>query len=174
MKNGKLQQNNYASSSKQIEDRYEHLFVVQHMLNTVAANVSTNADNVWYVDSKASNHMTYHGEQFRDVKNLKKPSYVETGDDITHPIAHIRNLPLAMQDGKIKYLFDVFHVPNITKNLVSVGQMIEQGLQVRFNHDGCYVEDFKDKCHLIVKGKRMGRMFTLDVSMPEVEAAMFA
>jgi hypothetical protein len=32
MRNGRLQQNNYASSSKQAEDRYEHLFVVQHML----------------------------------------------------------------------------------------------------------------------------------------------
>jgi hypothetical protein len=69
--------------------------------------------------------MTYHGEWFRDVKNLEKPGYVETGDDIAHPIVHIGNVPLAMQDGKIKYLSDVFHVPNITKNLVSVGQMIE-------------------------------------------------
>jgi hypothetical protein len=144
------------------------------MLNTVAANVSTSVDNVWYVDSGASNHMTYHGEWFRDVKNLEKPGYVVTGDDTVHPIAHIGNVPLAMQDGKIKYLFDVLHVPNITKNLVSVGQMIEQGLQVRFNPDGCYVEDFKDKCRLVAKGKRVGRMFTLDVSMPKVEAVMFA
>jgi hypothetical protein len=174
MRNGRLQQNNYASSSKQAEDRYEHLFVVQHMLNTMAANVSTNADNVWYVDSGASNHMTYHGEWFRDVKNLEKPGYVETGDDTAHPITHIGNEPLAMQDGKIKYLSNVIHVLNITKNLVSIGQMIEQGLQVRFNLDGCYVEDFKDKCRLVAKGKRLGRMFTLDVSMPEVEAAMFA
>ncbi len=52
--------------------------------------------------------------------------------------------------------------------------MIEQGLQVRFNPDGCYVEDFKDKCCLVAKGKKVGRMFTLDVSMPEVEAVMFA
>jgi hypothetical protein len=92
MRNGRLQQNNYASSSKHAEDRYEHLFVVQHMLNTVVANVSTNVDNVWYVDSGASNHMTYHGEWFRDVKNLEKPGYVETGDDTAHPIAHIRNV----------------------------------------------------------------------------------
>jgi hypothetical protein len=174
MRNGRLQQNNYASSSKQAEDRYEHLFVVQHMLNTVAATVSTNVDNVWYVDLGAFNHMTYHGEWFRDVKYLEKPGYVETGDDTAHPIAHIRNVPLAMQDGKIKYLSDVLHVPNITKNLVFVGQMIEQGLQVGFNPDGCYVKDFKDKCRLVTKGKRVGRMFTLDVSMPEVEAAMFA
>jgi hypothetical protein len=118
--------------------------------------------------------MTYHGEWFRDVKNLEKPSYVETGDDTAHPIAHIENVPLVMQDGNMKYLSDVLHVPNITKNLVSIGQIIEQGLQVRFNPDGCYVEDFKDKCRLVAKGKRVGIMFILDVSMLEVEAAMFA
>jgi hypothetical protein len=140
----------------------------------MAANVSTNANNVWYVDSRASNHMTYHGEWFRDVKNLEKPSYVETRDDTTHPITHIGNVPLVMQDGKMKYLSNELHVPNITKNLVSVGQMLEQGLQVWFNLDGCYVKDFKDKCRLVAKGKKMGRMFTLDLSMPEVEVAMFA
>jgi hypothetical protein len=47
-------------------------------------------------------------------------------------------------------------------------------LQVRFNPNGYYVEDFKDKCCLVAKGKRVGRMFILDVSRPEVEAAMFA
>jgi hypothetical protein len=127
---------------------------MQHMLDTMAANVSTNADNVWYVDSGAFNHMTYHGEWFRDVKNLEKLGYVEMGDDTAHPIVHIGNVPLVMQDGKMKYLSDVLHVPNITKNLVFVRQMIEQGLQVRFNPNGCYVKDFKDKCRLVAEGLR--------------------
>ena len=68
----------------------------------------------------------------------------------------------------------MLHVPNITKNLVSVGKMIEQGLQVRFNPNGCFVEDFKNGYKLVTKGKHVGRMFTLDVNMPEVKAAMFA
>ena len=52
--------------------------------------------------------------------------------------------------------------------------MVEQGLQVRFNTDGCFVEDFNNKNRLIAKGKRMGRMFTLDVDIPEIKAVMFA
>jgi len=108
------------------------------------------------------------------MQKLQKLGYVETGDDSAHPIAHVGKVPLSMQDGKMKYLADVLHVPNITKNLVSVGQMVEQGLQVRFNPQGCFVEDFKDQCRLVAKGNRNGRMFTLDVSMPQVKAAMFA
>lgn len=32
----------------------------------------------------------------------------------------------------MKYLVNVLHFPNITKNLVSIGKMVEQRLQVRF------------------------------------------
>ncbi len=85
-------------------------------------------NNVWYVDSGVSNHMTSHGKWFRNAKDLKTLGFVETGDDITHPITQIRKVPLSMQDGQTKYLKYVLHVPTITKKLVSVGQMVEQGL----------------------------------------------
>ena len=52
--------------------------------------------------------------------------------------------------------------------------MVEQGLQVRFNTDGCFVEDFNNKNKLIAKGKRMGHMFILNVDIPKIKAAMFA
>jgi hypothetical protein len=61
-----------------------------------------------------------------------------------------------MQDGQIKYLKDVFHVPTITKKLVSIGQMVEQGLYVTFNPNGCFVEDMKNKDKLIAKGEKNG------------------
>jgi len=52
------------------------------------------------VDSGASNHMTGHGEWFRNIKDLKTPGFVETGDDTTHPITQIGKVPLSMQDGQ--------------------------------------------------------------------------
>jgi hypothetical protein len=64
---------------------------------------------------------------------LKTLGFVEIGDDTTHPITLIGKVPLSMQDGQTKYLKDVFYVPTITKNLFSVGQMVEQGLHVTFN-----------------------------------------
>jgi hypothetical protein len=78
-----------------------------------------------------------------------------------------------MQDGQTKYLKDVLHVPTITKKLVFVGQMVEQGLQVKFNPNGCFVEDMKNQGKLIAKGKRNGQMFTLDVNMPEMNSMLF-
>ena len=42
------------------------------------------------------------------------------------------------------------------------------------NQDGCFVEDFENKCKLVTKGKRSGIMFKVDVNVPEVKSAMFA
>ena len=92
----------------------------------------------------------------------------------SHPITQVGKVLLAMQDGRIKYLSNVLHILNITKDLVSLGQMVEQGLQVRFNLDGCFIEDLKIQCHLFAKGNRSDRMFTLDVDIPKVQAATFA
>ncbi len=95
--------------------------------------------------------MTSHGEWFRDTKDLKTLRFVEIGDDTTHPITQIGKVPLSMQDGQTKYLKYVLHVLTITKNLVSVGQMVEQGLQVTFNPNGFFVEDMKNQGKLIPK-----------------------
>jgi hypothetical protein len=51
--------------------------------------------------------------------------------------------------------------------------MVEQGLQVTFNPNGCFVEDMKNQGKLIAKGERNGQMFTLDVNMPKVNSMLF-
>jgi hypothetical protein len=61
--------------------------MMQHMANSMIGCVSDN--NVWYVNSEASNHMTSHGEWFRNTKDLKTLRFMETGDDTTHPITKI-------------------------------------------------------------------------------------
>ena len=119
---------------------------MQHMVNSMI-EIATCCTKVWFFYLGASNHMTSHGEWFSDVKILENTGSIETGDDIVHPIAQVGKVPLAMQDGKRKCLLDVQNVPNITKHLVSASQMVEQGLQARFNPDGCFVEDLKNQCH---------------------------
>ncbi len=51
--------------------------------------------------------------------------------------------------------------------------MVEQGLKVTFNPDGCFVENMKNQGKLIAKREKNGRMFTLDVNMPEVNSMLF-
>ena len=48
----------------------ERLFAMHRMINSMSADVSTLGENVWYVDSGASNHMTRHGEWFKRCRIL--------------------------------------------------------------------------------------------------------
>ena len=98
---------------------------MQHMINSMSTSVSICGDNAWYVDLGASNHMTGHGEWFKEMQTLERPCFVENGNYTAHPIVHTGDAPLTMQDGKVNYLADVLCVSRITKNLVSVGQMVE-------------------------------------------------
>jgi hypothetical protein len=67
------------------------------MANSMIGGVLDN--NVWYVDSKTSNHITSHGKWFEDTRDLKTLGFVEIGDGTTHPITQIGKVPLSMQDG---------------------------------------------------------------------------
>ena len=67
------------------------------------------------------------------------------------------------------FIKSVLHVPTITKNLVSVSQIVEQGMQVRFNHGGYF---FEKEGRLIARGRREGQMFILDSH--EIKTSMFA
>ena len=112
--------------------------------------------------------MTSHQEWFWDLREPDRPCYVETGDDTTHPIRHVANVPFG-KEGERTCIKNVLHVPTITKNLVSVGQIVEQGMQVRFNQGGCFIEK---EGRVIARGRREGRMFILESN--EVKSAMFA
>ena len=78
------------------------------------------SEEVWYVDSGASNHMTSHEEWFSFLEKLEQPVVVETGDDTPHPIVHVEEVPWSHVGLRGK-LMNVLHVSTITKNLVSVG-----------------------------------------------------
>ena len=104
--------------------------------------------------------MTSHEEWFSYLEKLEKQGVVETGDDTPHTIEHVREVPLSHVGQKGK-LMNVLHVSTITKNLVSIGQIVNQGMQVRFTYLGCFIEE---EGKVIVQGRREGRMFILDTN----------
>ena len=89
-------------------------------MTTQGLTDTSSSDNVWFIDSGASKHMTSHENYFQELRKPDQPGYVEIGDDTTDPIRHIGNVSFG-NDGKQTYLKNFLHVPTITKNLVSLG-----------------------------------------------------
>ena len=159
--------------SKEDYADYGGLFKMRHRENSMMASDSansastSNSEHAWFVDFGASQHNTSHQEWFRDLRMLDRPGYIETGHNTLHPIPHIGDVPFGKEAEKT-CIKNVLHVPLITKNLVLVGQIVELGMQVRFNNEGCFIE--KDG-RLIARGRRDGHLFILDSN--EVKSAMY-
>jgi hypothetical protein len=68
---------------------------------------------------------------------------------------------------------DVFHVPKLSFNLLSVGQLCELGYRLIFDSSGVYVQD-PQMGQTLGTGRRVGRLFelsSLHLSIPGVSAA---
>ena len=113
---------------------------MKHKENSIKKSTSKPNEVWYYVDSGALNHRTSHEEWFSYLEKLEQPGFIEIGDDTSHPIEHVGNVPLS-RVGQKGRLMNVLHVPTITKNLVSIGQIVDQGMQVRFTHLGCFIEE---------------------------------
>ena len=96
--------------------------------------------------------MMSHKEWFSYLEKPMQLGVVTTRDDTPHPFVNVGEVPLSHVGQKGK-LMNVLHVPTITKNLVSVGQIVDQGMEVRFTHSGA---SLRKKPVLLRKGAETG------------------
>ena len=101
---------------------------MKHKANKMVASDSK-SEELWYLDSGASNYMTNHKVWFSFLEKLEKPGLVKTRDETPHPIEHIEDVPLR-HVGQKGIVRNVLHVSAITKNLVSVDQIVDPRMQV--------------------------------------------
>ena len=121
-------------------------FVMKHKANSL--KISTLMPNkVWYVDSGASN-------QWRTMKNSSPISKSRNSRGllklVTTPL-----IQLSTSDRPARSC-------TIAKNLVLVAQIVDQWMQVRFTHLGCFIEE--EEGHIIVQGRLEGRMFIREMN----------
>ena len=102
------------------------------------------------------------------MEKLEQSRFVETCDDTQHTIEHVGEVPQNHVGQKGK-LMNVLHILITTKNLLSVGQIVDHGIQVRFTHLGCFIEV---EGKVIAQGSRERRMFILETK--EVGTMTFA
>ncbi|KAG5861294.1 hypothetical protein JTB14_029786 [Gonioctena quinquepunctata] len=108
---------------------------------------------IWYVDSGASDHLTNDIQVLEDVKELEKPIKIgvaKAGEDLEG--THVGSIRVSNNvDGRIHNytLLDVIYVPNLRKNLLSVGKIEEKGFRVDFHkHQIFIMKDISDSTNL--------------------------
>lgn len=106
----------------------------------------------WLIDSAASNHMTGSSAALQDVRKYDGQQHIQIADGSTLPITAVGNLGSSFTN--------VFVSPDLSANLISVGQLVEDNCSIHFDRSGCRVQD-QASGQEIAKGPKMGRLFPL-------------
>lgn len=109
------------------------------------------------MDSGASNHMTDTPTALCHVRPYASQSAIQTANGSSLPIA-------AIGDASSKFT-DVFLAPQLSTNLISVGQLVDNNCAVNFSNDGCVVQDQVTR-EPITKGPKVGCLFPLFFPVP--------
>lgn len=90
--------------------------------------------NLWYLDNGASNHMSGNRIFFVDLDETITGK-VRFGDDSCIDIRGKGSIRFLFEDGVKKTLENVYFIPDLKSNIVSLGQATEAGCEVRMKDD---------------------------------------
>ena len=105
------------------------------------------------MDSTCSYHMTSNKDWFITYR-LVNSSSIMMGNDALCRVVRIGNLRVKMFDGVIKTLCDVRHVPDLRKNLISLGNLDGNGFNYKSTNG---VMKVSKGVLTVMKGKRLAR-----------------
>lgn len=122
----------------------------------------TKLEEVWYFDSGCSNHMTGNKEWFSDLEEDFNRT-VKLGNDTRMAVVAKGSIKVQL-NGITQVICDVYYIPELKNNLLSIGQLQEKGLAILIKDGTCKV--FHPLRGLIMQtNMSWNRMFYLSASM---------
>jgi hypothetical protein len=94
--------------------------------------------DVWLLDSVCRNHMTGHNDLLSNI-DTSLITTISLGDDHVIKTSGKGVVPVLTKQGEVKNILDVYYVPNIKHNLLSVGKLMAHGYDVTFHNNTCTI-----------------------------------
>lgn len=123
--------------------------------------------NIWYLDNAASNHITGARSKFTELDESIS-GQVRSGDGSVVEIKGKGTVQMLYKTGEQKTLQEVYYIPSIQNNIISMGQLSETGNRVELK--GEFLRVFDDQERLMMKVKRSpNRLYKIiiDTNKPE-------
>ena len=134
----------------------------------VALNTGVRDDNVWIIDSGASNHMSFDRQMFTSYKRLETSRKVNTASSRSSlTIIGEGNVELNVWNGTTHQkvvLKECLHVEGLSKNLFSVPSAVARGVSVVMNQANCIISVTNKT---LAVGARIGNLYYLKTQVQE-------
>ncbi|KAE8655616.1 hypothetical protein F3Y22_tig00117021pilonHSYRG00028 [Hibiscus syriacus] len=127
--------------------------------------------NDWIVDSGCSNHMTGNKQKLQNLSEYNGGRVVVTADNSRLPITHIgKTIVTPRYNTNQVQLQDVYHVPGMKKNLLSVAQLTSSGHYVLFGPQDVKVyRDVKITETPTMEGRRLESIYVMSAESAYVD-----
>jgi uncharacterized membrane protein YgcG len=119
--------------------------------------------DVWYLDSGCSNHMTCYRELFEELDETFKLK-VKLGDNKVIQVEGKGTILVSIYNGT-RYISDVYYIPELSQNLLSVGQLVQHGYTVKFEKGVCQIVDGESNQVLVEVGMKPNKLFPLKMDV---------
>ena len=118
---------------------------------------------VWFLDSGCSNHMSRARSMFQDLDESWKMQ-ARLGDDKKVQVEGKGTIAIKTSHVKAKHLHNVFYVPSLAHNMVSIGQLIINEYYILFDNASCAIKE-KSSGQIISNIQiTQHKMFPLEIS----------
>ncbi|KAL3691463.1 hypothetical protein R1sor_005114 [Riccia sorocarpa] len=98
----------------------------------------TDPDPTWYIDSGATTHVTGSSQELDQFQNITSSARIRSADGVCHSVKGKGDVIFQLPEGKVKFV-DVLYVPGLTKNLLTVGSLTDEGNIAVFNRSRCLI-----------------------------------
>ena len=113
---------------------HEVVYLNEKRVNPAIFETKSDTMEVWYIDNGASNHMSGNRMFFFELDETITGN-VRFGDDSRIDIKGKGSIRFIIKNGEKKVLKNVYYIPSLRSNIVSLGQATEAGCEVRMKND---------------------------------------
>ena len=121
--------------------------------NTALSTISCTSPT-WLLDSACCNHMTSSSDVVPSHTSTSL-STIYTANGSPMHVSHLGNVSTPALS-----VFNVYHIPKLTHNLFSVGQLTELGFSLTFSSTGVVVQNSQTG-QIVGTARKVGRLFEL-------------
>ncbi|KAJ9560140.1 hypothetical protein OSB04_005300 [Centaurea solstitialis] len=155
------------AASNTVHEVIEEVYLNEkHVTPTLrSSNEGSNTTKIWFLDNGASNHMTGDKEKFSEL-NESVRGYVRFGDDSRVRIEGKGSIFFICKNGEKRMLRDVYYIPSLCNNIISLGQLAQDGDRILMHGLFLWIHDKKGRLLMKVKQSK-NRLYKIVLSHEE-------
>lgn len=144
--------------------------VIQLAEEKDSSDIKEIEENIWYLDNGANNHMTGRREKFEKLDRTVKGE-VKFGEGSLVKIEGKCTIRIACKNGEIRELHGLYYILTLRSNIISLGQLSEDGKRFILNGEKLWVYDRCGKLLMQVTRSR-NRLYKIHIKQAQQQCML--